>query len=499
MLIAIATVLLLALGVLLFMANKGFVAVNLAGQSTYNITVNNSSEVALFQDFSNGSKKLINKDYYNFTIKIDDSSFVAATKTAGWLKTTSVNGKLTKELYTNQVATNPASCIIKTADITYSIDCKNGSSDLTIHHPATTDLPGYQTKTNNLYRWLGDIIFVDNQYIGLSAFVDSGYIVSTFPNGDVAVDVFTGTELSSGDDLNIKRYKEGFIVYAKNKVAAYYYKNLSSSPEKLNFSAIDGSQFNAFVYKDYITYYPEYSYGGEDTSDNPPSFVISTYNGHEYTTQDVDSSYKRPFLCGDKLICSLSSISDSFTVDNINNDAKLERKYIFFGVSDYTPYEDGLGLDVKFGLIKISPETGEGYFLTTYPENLSSCGISPISNQLSLCLIDEQNDDIYAYVLSKTPVVPAAHTAPQQPQQPIAEPGSDINKQMQELRQNDNIDVARLDGKFIYINTNVIPIVNAETGRSETDPEELQYAKDNINRNIDEIGIDRNIYTIVIL
>jgi hypothetical protein len=445
-------------------------------------------------------RRLVRRGSHEVLVRQADSSYFAIIETRGFLSTTTVKPKFSKEKARKFIGNNPSPCMYVIDGVLLSSACGDRISQLQVHVPATALQPTFSRKSSSPFNGFveGIVQTAEGSVVVIKApLVDED---EGPPHGAYLIDVKGGLSngvaleaLDENTTYKIAKYQDGFIAYSSESADAYYYRNMRAQPETIRLAKPNdtslrlqniASRGNVLV----STYSNlAMSTGNSHDTGEVHSDVVTEIEDKpksEIVVQDEAASQHHSFnlapnhirLCAANKLCLLDNgvleVIDiangkrarSFKVGRVTAIESTESKLLIVRANEIL----AIDIDSQTGAIDYSFE-GYGY-----------CGIYISGDPYVVCATNQKRKRVALLINRK------------------ADDTDGIDKKINELLEMPDIKDVSIYGNFIHISPNVGEVrPNPKTGFFEYDNSLVGQANSRISQRIDELGISRSSYTIV--
>lgn len=432
-------------------------------------------------------KKRVKKGDYEVLVKSDGRSFFKVIKTSGFLSKTIVNATLESEKYREFVGDNPGPCAHYDS-ILFSYACTGDLSDLSVHVPATKDIP---TSTLSIQSAdfenasIGGVIKLGSKrYVYTQAPVEHEVTEkqSLLLEIDDQLNTLSTTALKgipTISDQRIQRHKDGFLIYSNVSNEANYFKDKDGQPEKIAVRPYSGEGFSSVgtiasedkVAAIYIN--SEQNQENQDSQETKKGkTALSIRANNQDSEYEINKYYTKALFCGKDYICFQSG--QELFIYQIG-DSKLKELYKITNVTDFNIKDETLYIsrDREIISLKLSTKIGSiNYSFGSY----SNCGISMNSaTGYLVCIINKSSDrSMIAINTSK-------------------DNSTNIDKKIFELSEKPDIEHITVYRNFIKITPNTgSPVYNPTTKNYEPVPAIRAKAYLAIEQAIQTIGFNKD-------
>ena len=484
--------------ILFFISTRGYLSVT-SNNTKVSLSLVNQFSQKDVGNYTDGNKMLIKKNDYTLLVHSANKSYISSVNTKGFFQHTNVNAQLTPSVKSSVIATNPYQCTFTMNDIVYSHWCLDNSEYDGQNNQETSLKKQYFDSTNEVIQTKDFVFLSNNQKLLSLAQVSKNevwMIIKTYPvvddaetsqepfielrkyiNGDFGSPIDTRS-IDSIELGNIKPYQEGYVLYSKDSVTAYYLESFDSTMQPISFEQLpklDDYGFDIVVAGDYITYYYKNRLRDSGSDNKPQKLSISSvYKLKEKNTYITNYEYTSAFVCQKDTLCIFLKDKSEFIIQN-NSSRTL------FKVSDYLPYKNKVILNMMNNVVIYDIETNSGFIAYEGSSDTNICGMQVTLDSIRTCVDSELTDDTYALQLdtSQSETVNLLH-------------GLGV------ISKNNHVDYVSAIGNTIIINTNIIAEYNEDTKTYKTDASKKYYATKLIMQSVSDAGIDPSLYNIVI-
>jgi len=478
-----------------WLATHSYVAITINGTSgNSTITLTKQGKTSGTKTIIKGSstKLLVANASYEILVQQGSKSYFQAITTKGFLRSTQVTAVPVAELGRAFVGDNPNQCMNLLSGVLFSNNCNGVNSIVNVHVPATADQPTYITPDSSGLGTLesntttseGDLVLYaaptttssDNPSAQMI------YIYHMVGTKVVPTDQAKLSDLSTTTTYTIRPYLNGFVAYSSSFDHIWYYQSIHSKPVELQLNK--PSVANAIAYSfssdSNGTYTVAYSSIPQTTSKYAANggktiTEVDLYNGSSVQTFTINGLYSDVNLCGTNRICLLGD-DNLFTVNQIQ-DKKLKSLLSMANISTMVTNDNGVTVVRSPNTYLINPDTLSGsimYSLGRY----QYCGLETTTNGYIVCI----NDGTTKAALSINDTLT----------------DTQIDKQVEQLRQQPDITYVSANNSIIFITpVGGGTVYDPTTNSYGPNPTAEAATNKVINTEIDKLGINRSVYTIV--
>lgn len=491
-----------------WLATHSFVEITIQNPTdnlTYNLLDQRSERVASAQNAPAKIKRLVRRGSHQLTVWNDDESAFSLVKAGGFLGTTSVSVRLQPAHHREFVGNNPGNCLYPVDNRLLSIICGDTYDRLQVHQPATTSQPTLSAKANGKIFGLiegvvrtkeGSVMLVKASAIEGQQTAHTAYLLQ--PDGNVTKPTPL-SDLSTNKEYALKPYKDGFLAYDTVSGTVFAYESLGAEPTRIAaakpkardqaFSAVETYDATmAHIYTntpDVVA--PDVDHG-EGISAHSEEFEEAATQDKKSKSevavrrngQTVFYGFRKPAyglrLCGKDLICALENgIMEVFDVSG----QKAKLLYKVYGVVTIQNLPEGLLLVRPTDVLLFDVQERRG--LVSYDlGNYSFCGIGVGQKGYDLCVLSPGEKRFGLRIkLDQTKA-------------------DDIDQDLLRLEALTQVETISVYGSFIHILQNVgNPRLDRATGSYEYPQDKIDSTTATINGQLDRLGIDRSVYTVI--
>lgn len=425
-------------------------------------------------------KKIVGKDSYEINLTQNNTSFFGVIKTGSFLQTTKVDAELQTEKARQFVGNDPSECMEYLFSVLYSYSCGDFYANIKAHQPATESLPTLKTGisaspiSGNVegFVWLEGTNFVLIQSRFSEEKPSDHYIYKV--NEDLSLsNSIKLAELNPDSSYSIEQYKNGFLAYDSALRNIFYYERVGANATSIsvqpvgknNLSAVSLSVSDNFI----ITLYTE---GGPDKGRS----VIVVTDGTNSKNYEIKKRYAMATLCGDKSrLCALGS--NKMGVYDLSSD-KPKLLYELDNVSQINGSEKGFLVVNKTGVLNFDTISQSGFYEYSFGDYKFNY-IELVSDGYILNLTNNKDNKVAVLVNHNV------------------ENTDGIDKKISSLQKLPEVKFVNVYGKYIYVSGGLGErSYNPELSDYIYNPETKKAVAEKINKEIDRLGIDRNVYTI---
>jgi hypothetical protein len=484
--------LLLVASVVVFLVSSyGFIEVDSgasSGEMTYKLQRQGSQNADELKSTSTKIRKLVRKGSYEILVKSGDKSSFAVAQVKGFLSTTTVSSRLAPEKGRTFVGDNPGPCMYY-ADLLYSYSCGGTLADIVSHLPATDTQPSYTMDNSVNVEDLieGFIKTKDGDFVIVQSFsVEGGNSPHTAYKVKNGVDAGGGIELAgldSAKSYSIDTFRQGFIAYDDSFSSLVYYESVSTQPKAIVLESPEEAEFKPYLFdasgERILALYSNNTAGEvadiHDPGDNVKNEIVVYDNGSQKKFSLDGRQYSGAKLCGNNEICLLSE--KDLIVYGISGN-KLQQLFQVSSVNDVEMVAGTLLVfrDKEVLSLSIDPRNGSiNYSLGDY----KFCGVRVGTSSYVLCLINSKDEKLALRVDMKV------------------DSSDNIDKKIAQLLKLPEVASIPIYDKRIFISPELGELVfNQSSGGFGYDPAKRQAVASKINQELNELRIDRNVYSV---
>lgn len=479
----------------LWVYNHAFIQVSVPGvgdeKLSYKLINQKTGNVTNIESSSGSIKKLVQKGRYEVLVSGQEKSHYLLANTGSFLSTSKVEAKLEPEKARTFIGNNPDPCMYFDQNILFSYSCGGTYGDLKIHSPASASTPTFTETANNalIDLPLGGLAKISGQdTVLLGGQADAEPELRTSRLIDLKAD-FNPTISNKLSDLGTEKffeaieYQNGLLAYASGFDQIFHYENPSSTPKKIeipkpednNLSAVSldalGSRI-VVVYSDKVE-----TADAHEQSSNKGKTSVQLYESGKTKSFEFKSHYNQARLCGDKHLCQL--VDKQVVVFDISGDKAIEQ-FRINGAETIDSDQNTLLVVKEEGVLAIDVTKRTGSFHYTLG-GYKVCGSKSVNTGgYALCVISPKNTKSALYINSK-------------------QNNSDsIDKKILPLLSQSYISDVSIYKSFIYISPELgEPEYNAAINGYVSNPAVRQRVGNDIEKLINESGIDRSHYTVI--
>lgn len=496
--IALVLVIIAVIGALWWLYTHSYVEIIVKNPNTtpihYSMVNQSNGKETTVKSSKNTVKKLLARGNYEITVQQGDQSYFSVVKTGPFLGTTKIEATVQKERSRTFVGNSPGYCMYydQSNSVLYSHNCSGSYTDLKIHKPATFDEATYTLSPATPDRPLRGIIELAGKPYVLLGDKDTWPPNNLIP---LQSDFTTmgGTLLKNlRDDKSyyVKEYQKGFIAYSDDYNTFKYYESPTADPKNITIpepknQTLSGAYLDVQQEKISVLY-TDTEVGDEglepDETQNENvevkgESVVVVYSSNATKSLTFNKIYSRVLFCGKNKLCLLTDK----TLD-VYDISKNKQKYLFTidNVENFIHTDMGTILVRQNEVLLMDIEKRRGYKQYSFGGYVASCGLQKTGNNYILCVVDDDNHTSALYIDQGT------------------EDMDSIDKKILELYEVPDVENISIYRSIIYTS----PV----TGAPEYKPETRTYgynqvilneSKNQIDKAINRIGIDRNKYQII--
>lgn len=460
--------------------NTSFITINVNGSATpYTYLFYNQStrKTATVKSDSPNIKKRLSSGNYEILIKHGNTSYFTVAKTGRFFSSLSVEAKLTSENLREFVGDNPGQCMKYIGGRLISYDCNAAYSDLRIHIPASKDVPTYvltNSKTD-IQGYVNGIVSTSNgEYVLVfstgSLEAKPGYYLYKI-RADLSWSEKTSLpQLDSSKSYSIKPFNQGFLIYDSGFNNFYYYASAKSKPVTIDIGAPRGKDYKP-ASVDISTDSILAAYSGKSSTE----ILVWNNTTTSYTVSDMAN---KVVFCGNQMICAVSNQGIMSVYKVIGS--KLRGQYRVYDVKDVFNSGNGFLVARDDDVLSLDTANRSGY------ESYSL-------NEYKFNNIDFENG---YYVLSLTNN--KGRKVAIRVGQTLSDSDS-IDKKILGIQKLSEVQAVSIYKNDIFITPELGPAhFDASVGYYRPDSAVERSATTIINNEVVKLGINRNIYSVVI-
>lgn len=474
-----------------FLINYGFISIPIdGGASPLNVSITNQKgDKTIHKTIESGSAKiLVRKGSHEIIAKQNNASYFEVIKSVGFMKTTTINPKLSSEHYRKFIGDNPSPCMFYNGVVLLSSGCGENYYRAQVHVPATNQLPSHTIKTNSSIEGNieGYFSLLDKNMVLIKApeiNEDQGSPHSLFTiTGDFRLsDAKSLTELNSDKNYTIIPYQQGLIAHDSSLEDIYYYPTVGGKAERLTFKIPSNQDLKPYVITSNessvgVGFASSLAITDIESGKNYKSKIIIKTDGEEKAF-DFDKRYAVIKFCGKNKLCLL----DRKRMDIYDTSGDKQRfLYSLNNVENVVTSGNNLLIIRSNEIINFDTSAKTGFLSYSFA-GYKYCGLRTSQNGYVVCLINTKKDKVAVLIdLSKSNT-------------------DNIDKKIADLIKIPEISKLSIYDKFIFISPEVGELIsNESTGDFEYNPVTRNNAVKKINEEIDKLQIDRGQYKILI-
>jgi hypothetical protein len=313
--------------------------------------------------------------------------------------------------------------------------------------------------------------------------LNGSYFIYLLNNDLSAADTVTASQLKGSDLYNITAVQNGFMVYDNNLTAAWYYSSLHAQPIRINLQAtLDSSvapaTLDAASDNLVAALYATGSKNNTETEPNKQMSEVVIRNGQELKIYSFNKSYAFVAICGTQKLC----LGDTSTLD-VFDISSSKPKPLFNIQKVVAVYRTPAGIIAvrNNGILHINADKRDGYTEYSFGSySYNYAGIKAVDNGFLLSITDKHNLKHALYIDENQPNTDS------------------IDKKVQALADLPQVDSISVYKQYIYITPKGPTVYNPTTGTYGSDPAAQMTINQQIDNKINELGIDRNHYMIIL-
>lgn len=493
-LVIIAAVAIVVLLVLSWVVNNGYIKVttqNGEGEISYSLTNQANQKDVKASGEQSSFKTTLGKGTYEVLVRSGNKSYFSLVDIQGLLKTTDVNATLESERGRRFIGHDPESCVHLIKQTLVSYECIGPISTLKTHVPATPSLPTYSKinpySSDDIVEGIvetksGDdlVVIYEVEVAGHGDFEPKGTSHhNAFRMTDSGIIPSSSAALGGLDEklYSFLPYKDGFIAYDDELSKILYYQKLGSKPTeiKTGVSKEGLSGYSVSTDQDALVVgYSEKGIEGEEKESSRRKSEIAIIFNDSTKHISLDQTYNSVRLCGDNLLCALSS--EKLDVFDVSAERPVLR-FSLSGVSAFVVQNNRLVVAKDKDILSLDVASRSGYIEYNLGD-YSLCGLHTANSSYMICVSDSRGKRSLLLIdQSKT--------------------SDDIDKKILKLQDLAEVKEVSIYGDYIFISPEAgqLKFIPSLGGYSY-DPEVLKNANDKINAKVNELGIDRNKYRV---
>jgi hypothetical protein len=461
--------------------------------TTYTLINQTNNKETVFKNQSGGFKQRVARGPYEVRVRQGASSYLAAFNSKRFLGTTTITATLATERARQFVGNNPAPCMYHTGSVLYSYECTSSFTMVNTHVPATATQPTYIAPAigSRISGTVEGIVATNKQVVALSKEVNATRSNATHTFYTISPDYKTiakAGQFSTWDvikNYTLKPLGPGLVAHDSRFGDIKYFATPDSNPVTITVpkpSATDAEpDWSATNGNTLLLSFSNNLIGQvNNIEDSKPSgrvkntMIVHRSGKTKIFTVPGQITYGR--LCSETLLCLVQH--DQLVVYDIAG-KQPKRLRAFSGVDALEVSGSTLYTLAGKEVYRLNPEDGTGSVVYSMGE-YSSCGLRPNAEGVLLCTMDPRNNKRALLI------------------NPAAENTDSIDKKVVALQTAREVHTVSAYGKFIYISPNLgerqyIPSL----GYFGYDPTMQANTNKAINDKLNEINIDRSVYTIV--
>jgi hypothetical protein len=453
------------------------------GSLSYELKNQRNDKPSVAQSGTGNIKKLVAKGNYEVLVRQGEKSYFAVVKTKGFLGTTHVAASLKAEKSRKFVGNNPEPCMSYTENVLISYVCGDYYGNAKIHIPATNAQPTYSENPQNPTasgRLEGIVqIGADNFaaiYGSIEEDAPAAHQIYKITSGFKLEDRVVLTDLDPAKSYSVRNTAKGFVAYDDAYSKVLYYSSPKAKPEALRLEApadksLSPQAFDAQA-NDYLTLYSPLNAA---TTKKSNSEVIITKEGQSNHFK-FNKKYSKGIFCASQRVCLISS--EGLDVYDISS-KKASLKFSVTGAIDVMNGGGGLLAVRNNEVINIDSNDQTGFIEYSFGDFRFNA-ISYQGSSYVLSLTDNKDRKI-ALLISQA-----------------ADDSGSIDKKIEQLQKMSQVSLVSIYDKYIYISPNAGPLtyISSINGYGY-DPTLVKTTKNMINLEVDKLGIDKSVYTVI--
>ena len=457
------------------------------GDYSYTLTNQATHQTTTFQDSSPSIKKLVRRGRYEVLVQQGSTSYFSIVEVGGFLKTTELKGNVVVEKSRTFVGNNPAFCMSYTGQLLFSYPCQGTFSQLQAHVPATGTQPTYTQINQAAGRDSNDTIegiitlptgtFILLHGASNNPITGNSHVLYQLQN-DLSI---SGgqllNDLDPGKNYSLQTFQKGFIVYDDAFSRVWSYDTPASTPVVLKIEAPADKHYSATklsAWGDSLTLLYSYVSSGTAASSKVKTEVI-TYTSSQMHNYFFSDSYSTAEQCDKQLLCLQDS--GKLAVFDISGPQPIEL-YKLSGVEAEMNTSNGFLVVQPRGVLNFAAGNQQG-FLEYSLGSYTFCGMQAAGNGYLVCVANQKGTQSVLYIDQKS------------------NDGDSIDKKVAELVKLPAINSVSPYGKYIYLTPNLGTLAADSNGNNVPNPAVLRQNNSLISQAINQLGIDRKVYTVI--
>jgi hypothetical protein len=434
-------------------------------------------------------KKLLPRASYEVYVKQGTTNYVALTKTKGFLKTTTVSGKLISEAGVRYIGQNPGSCLYF-INILYSYECGQDVSTLKAHMPATSTQPTYTNNGPGDYSTIEGIVTTGGSpYVLTKEQESSQHMLRPLnPNLSFGAPVYLDQQ-SDPTDYTTTPYQQGFLVYSADFKTIKYYKDLVEQPSVIKTIepskatsrpaglSVDGSTmgllYNSISENDEDAGAQDETLTGNKPLVGKSQFIV--YSDSQHKTFSFDQLLTQAVFCGKQQVCTLSGTV--MTIYNISG-SKPQVVFTVQDVKDVQYIAGKIVVATSKNIVELDPTTYQGH-VTYSLGGYTYCGLSATAASYTVCVVAPAGGASALYIERERKT-------------------DSIDKKILSLSQQADVDDISPYGNYLYITQSAggLSYQPSIAGYGYS-PSVIKEATTAINKEISRLGINTEQYQVL--
>ncbi|HTE22550.1 MAG TPA: hypothetical protein VK674_05925 [Candidatus Limnocylindria bacterium] len=474
-------------------AGKTKVIVNVESASNNEVTyrfVNQAKpdDITEIKDPSRHIEASLPNGTYELTVRQDETQYFSVVEAKG--ETTTVQARPGAEKGRRFVGNQPKECIyfLKTHLVSY--DCGSGFDTLQVHVPATASLPTYprtgsfptqdllegiiQTKEGTIALTYEVVVAGHDEFARDTEPGHTPHVAFNFQSA-LKPNLANRTNLPDlGEErYSLQAYRDGFLAYPSTLTSAHYYAALGAKPVEVAIAGPGNTKL-----KPYALTARGSAFAIAYTAEGEGSDIDS-----EIVLQDGDQTRRYSFqkkrfdsirLCGDKKLCGLHE--NALEVYDVSGET-VQQLYTVSNVRDLAIFRGGLVIVRDTEVLNFDVDTQSGVIQYGFGD-YNYCGVQPVDDTYLLCVTSDAGARSVLYI----------------EQQQISDK---IDQKVAQLMKVPEVSAVSTYGTLISISPNAGRLeYQPKLDAFGYEPDRLRQANAQINKKLNEIGIDRKKYQI---
>lgn len=483
--------------------NHSFIEIALEkpGVSTeYSVGLTNQTgQTANTQTKSGSVKKLVRKGSYEVLVKQGEASYFAIVNAGGFLSTNKTSALLSKENGRTYIGNDPNPCTYLVSGVLLSSSCGSRINKLQIHIPATATLPTFSKKSSSPFSgFIEGIVGTKEGTVaivkapGLDENQGAPHTAYSLKSDANIIRIASLDALTEGETYEIAKYQDGFLAYRTNSDQAYYYASSQSKPTtiKLSKPKDESLKLQYIETKGQALLMHYSSISSAENKIKQSSEVHTEIEGVKKKSkseivvqaQAVSKNYafdytplKVSFCETDKLCLLNNGVLDVYDIST----NKLKKILSIINVVDFSNTTSGLLVAKNDTLLTVDISKKQGHIVLSFGKS-TFCGMGTDTASSVICLKNEKGRKV-ALLINRA-----------------KENNDSIDKKIEQLFALPEIKDISIYGRFIHISPNAGELIYDETLKTHRyDTTVVKNVNSKISLEIDKLGIDRSIYTVV--